>query len=216
MLDTAKVQASNPAISIVIPVFNEAVLIERVCRSLADILSPLDEIIVVDDNSKDGTIRIVEQAKGDILLFLHADTTLPVEFANQLRDAFWPSKNRWGRFDVRLSGDHAALRLIEFMMNHRARLTGICTGDQCIFVKRDDFKRVPYPVIALMEDIEISKRLNGFSKPFVIRLPVVTSSRKWESEGILKTLLLMWRIRLLYFFGESPERLAARYYKKKH
>ena len=239
MLDTAKVQASNPAISIVIPVLNEAVAIERVCRSLADILSPLDEIIVVDGGSTDGTQAIIrrinsvllvessagralqmnagaEQAKGDILLFLHADTTLPVEFANQLRDAFWPSKNRWGRFDVRLSGDHAALRLIEFMMNHRARLTGICTGDQCIFVKRDDFKRVPYPVIALMEDIEISKRLNGFSKPFVIRLPVVTSSRKWESEGILKTLLLMWRIRLLYFFGESPERLAARYYKKKH
>ena len=114
MLDTAKVQASNPAISIVIPVLNEAVAIERVCRSLADILSPLDEIIVVDGGSTDGTQDIVrrinsvllvessagralqmnagaEQAKGDILLFLHADTTLPAEFASHLRHAFWPS-----------------------------------------------------------------------------------------------------------------------------
>lgn len=242
MPDTAEPQVIPPvriipSISIVIPVLNEAVSIEQVCRTLADILSPRDEIIVVDGGSTDGTQAVVKQinsvlliesssgraiqmntgaehAKGDILLFLHADTILPADFAIQLRDNFWLATNIWGRFDVRLSGNHPAFRLIEFMMNHRSRLTGICTGDQCIFVTRDDFKQVTYPVIALMEDIEISKRLNRRSKPFAIKSRAVTSSRKWESEGIFKTILMMWWIRLRFFLGESPKTLAAAYYRK--
>ena len=130
-----------------------------------------------------------------------------------LASDFLDSGKQWGRFDVRLSGTHRLFRVIEFFMNWRSRITGIATGDQAIFVKREAFDEVGgFPRLALMEDVSISKRLKKISRPFCSRLMVVSSSRKWEEKGIVSTILLMWRIRLAFFFGAHPDRLARIYY----
>lgn len=153
-------------------------------------------------------------ASGDIVLFLHADTCLPVD-ATAALDAFWRSGAAWGRFDVTLSGAQPMLRIVEFMMNQRSRLTGICTGDQAMFVRKEVFEAEGgFAEIALMEDIELSRRLKRRSRPFCASARVVTSSRRWETRGVVKTILLMWYLRLLYFLGASPEALARRYYSK--
>ncbi len=152
------------------------------------------------------------QATGDVLLFLHADTQLPDNTAQLIEAAL--NKKTWGRFDVRLSGPQPPLRLIEFMMNWRSRLTGTCTGDQAIFIRQGLFRAVGgFPAIALMEDIAISSRLNPQSRPACITTAVISSSRRWESRGILHTMVLMWWLRLAYFFGSDPEQLAKRYQK---
>ncbi len=217
-------------ISIIIPVLNEA-------GSIQEFLSHLPasvEVIVVDGGSYDGTqkqiglsaARLVNAergranqmnagaavAKGDLLLFLHADTHLPADFEGVLA-AFARSSLAWGRFDVRLSGRHPMFRVIERMMNWRSRLTGICTGDQAIFVRRAIFHELGgFAAIPLMEDIEISRRLRAKSWPYCASQPVTTSSRRWETRGITRTILLMWRLRLAYFFGVGPEQLVRRYY----
>ena len=149
-------------------------------------------------------------ANGDILIFLHADTHLP-EKALQLIDQHIGSK-QWGRFDIRLSGDHFMLNIIAWMMNRRSRLTGIATGDQVIFVTKEAFAAVgQYPEIALMEDIALSKALKKISPPVCVNAKVTSSGRRWERYGIYRTILLMWSLRLRYFFGADPQRLAALY-----
>lgn len=152
------------------------------------------------------------QANADILLFLHADTQLPdnaVESMIQvIADGYC-----WGRFDVAFDNPKPIFRLIAFMMNWRSRLTGIATGDQGIFVTRQAFDSVgAYPEVALMEDIAISARLKKLGKPCCLKAKVVTSARRWQQYGIFRTILLMWRLRLAYFFGADPNDLAARYY----
>jgi hypothetical protein len=118
----------------------------------------------------------------------------------------------WGRFDVRLDGARPAYRVIERCMNRRSALTGIATGDQAIFVRRDVFERLGgYAPIVLMEDIELSARLKRRQRPARVRAPVVTSARRWEQHGILRTVLRMWRLRLLYWLGMSPARLTRWY-----
>jgi hypothetical protein len=115
----------------------------------------------------------------------------------------------WGRFDVQIEGRSRLLKLVAWAMNLRSRLTGIATGDQAIFVRRDAFPG--FPEIALMEDVALSKLLKRRGAPACLRARVVTSGRRWESRGVLRTIFLMWRLRLLYFLGASPERLARRY-----
>ncbi|XOV89916.1 MAG: TIGR04283 family arsenosugar biosynthesis glycosyltransferase [Pseudomonadota bacterium] len=206
-------------------------------ESITDVLSRLPasvETIVVDGGSTDDTRELVRAtgmrlvtaqrgranqmnagaalASGEVLLFLHADTRLPDNFLAALAE-FERSPRAWGRFDVRLSGSHPMFRVIERMMNWRSRLTGICTGDQAIFVRRSSFVTLGgFAPIPLMEDIEISRRLLRISRPFCVHAAVTTSSRRWERRGILKTILLMWRLRLAYFLGARPEQLARRYY----
>ncbi len=120
---------------------------------------------------------------------------------------------QWGRFDVCLAPSSPALNLVAWMMNQRSRLTGICTGDQAIFVRRDLFNQVGgYADIPLMEDIDLSKRLKRFSPPACIRTPLSTSSRRWQQNGVVRTILLMWSLRLQYWAGVSPVRLAEKYY----
>ena len=160
-------------------------------------------------------------ASGDVLLFLHIDTLLPENGINSIL-TFLSSANGkdfdkageiWGRFDVRLSGKHIMFRIIEFMMNWRSRMTGIATGDQAIFITRHLFMRIGgYKEIPLMEDIEICRRLNKNSKPVCIDRCVIASSRHWESFGIYRTVFLMWRLRLSYWLGVDPLRLAKQYY----
>jgi rSAM/selenodomain-associated transferase 2 len=150
-----------------------------------------------------------DAAKGDALLFLHADTRLPVNAAEAVLASL--ATHDWGRFDVRIQGRHPLLKVIACAMNLRSRLTGIATGDQAIFVRRDAFGG--FPEIALMEDIAFCKAMKRRSPPACLRETVLTSGRRWESRGVLRTVVLMWRLRLLYFLGASPERLVRLYEK---
>ena len=151
-------------------------------------------------------------ARGEVLLFLHADTRLPCGWIRMVRDALGHRGREWGRFDVRLDGAHPMLRVVERAMNLRSRLSGIATGDQAIFVTRGAFRRAGgFPDIGLMEDVALSRRLRARSRPACVRAAVTTSSRRWESNGIVRTIVLMWRLRLEYAFGADPERLARRY-----
>jgi rSAM/selenodomain-associated transferase 2 len=147
-----------------------------------------------------------------VLLFLHADGTLPPGAADDIRDAVEAGRP-WGRFDVRLSGRHFLLRVIERLMNWRSRLTGIATGDQAMFVRRDVYRMLGgYAPLPLMEDIELSTRLKWICRPACLPGPVLASSRRWEKHGIIRTILLMWTLRFLYWLGVSPARLARWYY----
>ena len=222
-------------LSIIIPVFNEAKKIAATLNKLQSYRQQGHEIIVVDGGSQDNTIDCIdrmsdklliskagramqmnigaEQADGEVLVFIHADTQLP-DGADTLIINAIARDEKWGRFNVRLSGNHVLFRFIETLMNVRSCLTSIATGDQVIFVQTKLFKKVDgYPEIKLMEDIALSKRLKVISKPICIKKSVITSSRKWENEGILKTVLLMWKLRLLYFVGVSPEKLFSQYYR---
>ena len=216
-------------ISIIIPVLNDSHALAALLPSLANSSA---EIIVVDGGSTKLPQELVEQygarlvtsaagratqmnigakqATGDVLLFLHADSQLPDSFESAIQSGMEAGRE-WGRFDVQLSGQHPMLRVVEWMMNQRSRLTGVCTGDQGIFLTKHAFENVGgYPEIPLMEDIELSVRLKA--APHCIRQKLVTSSRRWEEKGVYQTIWLMWSLRLRYFFGASPESLVQRYY----
>jgi len=150
-------------------------------------------------------------ATGDVLIFVHADTHLPEGCADLIEQSL-NGDNAWGRFDVRLDASGVAFRVVEFMMNHRSRWTGITTGDQCQFMTRSAFDAVGgFPDQVLMEDIEMSKRLKRFGSPKIPGASVVTSARRWQANGVYKTIALMWKLRLMYFFGASPQTLANMY-----
>jgi rSAM/selenodomain-associated transferase 2 len=154
-------------------------------------------------------------AQGDVLWFLHSDS-VPSPDADQLIVKALHDPNRvWGRFDVRLSGSQPLLRMVETLMNWRSCLTGIATGDQGIFVRRSAFEKVGgYPIMPLMEDIALSRILKRISRPVCIPQRLMTSSRRWEQNGVFRTIALMWRLRLAYYFGADPARLARIYYGK--
>ncbi|MEX0605334.1 MAG: TIGR04283 family arsenosugar biosynthesis glycosyltransferase [Marinobacter sp.] len=222
-----------PVISVIIPVWQEAATIVATLQALKSVRHSGHEVIVVDGGSDDGTCeraarycdrvfvgeqgRAVQmnkgaaEAKGDVLLFLHADTQLPSNAADRLGE-FFQSSRHWGRFDVRLSEERALFRLVSWLMNQRSWLTGIATGDQAMFVRRSTFEDLGgFANIPLMEDVEFSGRLKRVSRPYCISDPVVTDSRRWQREGAWRTILLMWRLRWRYWRGESPDQLAKVY-----
>ncbi|WP_335340068.1 TIGR04283 family arsenosugar biosynthesis glycosyltransferase [Sedimenticola selenatireducens] len=224
----------NTVLSVVIPCLNEAETIVQLLETLQDARAEGVELVLVDGESIDDTVALAaplvdkligsvvgraqqmnagaQAAAGEILWFLHADSVIRAEFPRQIISVMAASESDWGRFNIRLSGRHPMLRVIEFMMNWRSRLSGIATGDQGIFVRRELFVRLGgFPAIPLMEDIAISKRLKRYSRPQVIARCLITSSRRWEQSGIISTVLLMWRLRWAYFFGADPARLAQRY-----
>lgn len=231
-------KAIPATVSIVIPTLNEAETISGTLAPLQAIRAAGHELIVVDGGSTDNTQEKSRgladmtlssargrarqmntgavQAGGDVLLFLHADTRLPMDGVSTLLKGLAKSGKVWGRFDVRLSGRHPLLRMVAHMMNWRSRITGIATGDQAIFVRREAFQALDgFPDIPLMEDIALSSALqSGFGSPLCLKRRVVTSSRRWEENGILRTILLMWQLRLAYFLGASPERLARLYTRR--
>lgn len=224
----------KPWLSIIVPCLNEAAQISGTLATLAPLRTRGSEVIVVDGGSNDDTVaratpfadqvlaaprgRAAQMnagaahARGAVLLFLHADSILPPDAERLVQQAIAGTREGWGRFDVRISGRHPLLHVVAFFMNRRSRLTGIATGDQGIFVARALFEAVGgFPPIALMEDIALSKRLKAHARPRCIDACITTSGRRWEQRGLARTVWLMWRLRLAYFFGADPQRLAAIY-----
>jgi rSAM/selenodomain-associated transferase 2 len=221
-------------LSIIMPVLNEGDGIAAALDALADLRALGTELIVVDGGSRDATVQQAqlradqvvlaprgralqmnagaEKASGEVLLFLHADTRLPAEADRVVLNGLNRSRRAWGRFDVRIEGRSPLLPVVAWLMGLRSRLTGIATGDQAIFVSREAFQAVGgFPAIALMEDIAMCKRLKRLGRPLSLRMCVTTSGRRWEKNGVLSTILLMWRLRLAYFFGADPKKLARQY-----
>lgn len=151
-------------------------------------------------------------ARGEVLLFLHADTGLPVGADSLVEAAIASGPHVWGRFDVRIEGGHPLLGMVAVLMNWRSRLTGIATGDQAIFATRKAFEACGgYPDIPLMEDIVLSQRLKRLSRPACLWVRATTSGRRWEKHGVVRTVLTMWRLRLAFFLGVDPRTLALAY-----
>lgn len=151
-------------------------------------------------------------ATGDVLLFLHADTELPVDAIDNVQQAV--AQYDWGRFDVRLDSREPLLKIVGLMINQRSRLMGIATGDQAIFIKKSVFEQIGgYPDQPLMEDIELCKRLKKIARPACLKSKVTTSARRWQQHGTWQTIFLMWHLRFDYWRGVSPDVLKQRYYK---
>ncbi len=224
-----------PVVSVIVPVFNEAETIEAFLESVRLSCARRAEIVVVDGGSTDATASLAvplcdclvkspkgravqmnagaRRANAPVFWFLHADSQLPGRGDEQIRDELTRSGRRWGHFDAHLSGSQLLLRVVERLMNWRSRLTGIATGDQGLFVTRELFDSIGgFPDIALMEDIAMSRKLKATGRPVRLSQQLVTSSRRWEKNGILRTIVLMWKLRLLYFIGVHPDRLAQMYY----
>jgi rSAM/selenodomain-associated transferase 2 len=223
-----------PTFSIIVPVLDEAAGIVASLEALAVVRDAGASVIVVDGGSRDATRalaarfadRVVEAPRGrasqmnagaresaaDILVFLHADTTLPANALDAIAAGLARTGRAWGRFDATIAGADPLLAVVSLLMNARSRLTGVATGDQAIFVRREAFEAVGgFPEIPLMEDVAISKLLLRRTRPLALEDRVVTSGRRWERHGTLRTIFLMWRLRLAYAFGADPRQLARRY-----
>jgi rSAM/selenodomain-associated transferase 2 len=224
-----------PGLSVVIPALGEAGNLAVLLPALAADL-PSAEVIVADGGSADDTAAVVARlgharliaaprgrarqmnagaraAAGDALLFLHADTRLPPGAGAAVVSALEDPRVVGGRFDVRFDNPAPAFRMIAALMNLRSRWSGISTGDQAIFVRRRVFEAIGgYPDIPLMEDVELTRRLKRQGRVSALRAKVTTAARKWEREGVARTIALMWALRLLYACGASPARLHRWYY----
>jgi len=221
-------------LSIIMPVLDEGEGIAAALDALAELRTLGAEVIVVDGGSRDATIqrarlradRVISaprgralqmnagaaKATGDVLLFLHADTRLPRAADHVVLNGLERSGRAWGRFDVRIDGRPPLLLLVGWLIGLRSRLTGIATGDQAIFARRDTFQSIGgFAEIPLMEDVELCKRLKRVSPPLCLRDCVTTSGRRWEKNGVINTTVLMWRLRLAYFCGADPKKLAQQY-----
>jgi rSAM/selenodomain-associated transferase 2 len=219
-------------LTIVLPVLDEAAIIVDALQALGPVRARGAEVIVADGGSSDGTANLAQPfadrviaaprgrgapmnagaalGTGEMLLFLHADTTLPDDADRLVARAL--AQRAWGRFDLRIAGRHPLLSIVARMINWRSRITGVATGDQAIFVTREAFDAVGgFPDLPLMEDIAISRKLKRLCRPHCIATAVVTSGRRWEYHGVMRTIVLMWRLRLAYYFGVEPARLAMRY-----
>lgn len=222
------------SISIIIPTLNESAVIVDSLQPLQPMRKRGHEIILVDGGSCDDTVKLaqpyvdkiittppgraIQMNEGalnttrNILWFLHADTAAPDTADLLILHALNDRNTPWGCFDVQLSGKHPLLRMVETSMNLRTRLTGIATGDQGIFIAKETFFNANgFADIPLMEDIELSRRLKRYHKPAHLHPKLITSSRRWEENGILKTIFLMWRLRLAFALGADPHKLVVLY-----
>ena len=223
-----------PSFSIIVPVLDEAPGIVAALEALAPMRNAGAAVIVVDGGSRDATRvlaapladRVIEAPRGratqmnagareseaDVLVFLHADTRLPPGALEAIAKGLARTGRQWGRFDVSIAGADPLLAVVALLMNARSRVTGVATGDQAMFARRDAFEAVGgFPEIPLMEDVALSKRLLRRTRPLALEVRAVTSGRRWERQGTLRTVFLMWRLRLAYALGADPRRLARRY-----
>ena len=223
----------NPLLTIVIPVLNEARILPARLEALQFVRSRNVELIVVDGGSTDDSLEIARplcdrmlkapagrakqmnegarHASSEWLLFLHADTRLEEEAFEALLEALSDEPD-WGWFDVRIEGKHPLLRLTAAMMNARAGLTKVATGDQGLFIKKVLFDAVEgFPDMPLMEDVALSKVLRDIAKSTVVRTPLATAGRRWDQGGWFRTVLRMWGLRFAYWAGVGPDRLADYY-----
>ncbi|MGE0680367.1 MAG: TIGR04283 family arsenosugar biosynthesis glycosyltransferase [Candidatus Binatia bacterium] len=219
-------------VSVVIPTLNEAA---NIAQTLSLVRQAGEcELVVVDGGSSDATLEIAlryanlaivtphgrarqmnagaRAATGEVLLFLHADTVLPSRFSKLLQHVLEDSTVIGGRFDVHLDAVGWQFRMIETLMNVRSRLSRISTGDQAMFVRREVFLALGgFPELELMEDIELSRRLKRVGKIACLRERVKTSARRWQRDGVCRTIMLMWMLRCAYFLGMSPRQLKTFY-----
>jgi rSAM/selenodomain-associated transferase 2 len=220
-------------ISIVIPVLDEAEGIGASLSALQAFRAAGAEVIVVDGGSRDASRSIAQPladqvidaprgrasqmnagaraARGDVLVFLHADTALPANAIVAIGESL-DERHAWGRFDVTIAGAGALLAIVAAMMNVRSRLSGIATGDQAIFARREAFEAAGrFPAVPLMEDVALSRALMGISPPACLRDRVITSGRRWQKHGTVRTILLMGWLRFAYSMGADPSVLARHY-----
>ena len=224
-------QVRNNRLSICIPTYNEASTISTLLQQL----KVLDcEIIIADGGSQDDTVNLAKafsvtvlqgakgraaqmalaaaHASGDVLWFVHADSRFESNLSRQIQPLLNLSPIQWGRFDVRLDAQGMMFRIIETMINWRSKVTQVATGDQGIFVHRLLYQQLGgFAPIALMEDVELCKRLRKVSPIVCISSPIITSARRWQQKGIWRTILLMWFLRAAYFIGINPSRLVRWY-----
>ena len=223
------------SIAVVIPTLNEARVLSRTLLAVRQLR--FDEVVLVDGGSRDQTVSIAEgqlqglslqpakvmvsergrarqmnagarATRSDVLLFLHADTLLPPETCNEIERGLENPKYVGGRFDVRFEDDRGWAWVVSRLMNWRSRWSGIATGDQAIFVRRAVFDELGgFTESPLMEDIELTRRLKGMGSMAALRSQVITSFRRWERQGALKTILQMWLLRFLYWIGVPPKML---------
>jgi rSAM/selenodomain-associated transferase 2 len=221
-------------ISIIVPVLNESSALAAMKAHWQQLQGSAAELIFVDGGSSDATFSLLQRegftvipsprgraaqmnagaarSSGNILLFLHADTSLPPGALALLDQGLSEKKHSWGRFDVRIEGTAWLFPLISFMINLRSRVSGIATGDQALFMTREVFEEVGrFPEQPLMEDVELTKRLLRLGRPLCLRARVTTSGRRWEKRGVWRTIFLMWRLRFAYWRGAAPQDLAKEY-----
>jgi rSAM/selenodomain-associated transferase 2 len=219
-------------LTIIVPTLNEAALIVRTLQSLAPLRARGAGIIIADGGSTDGTVPLAraladaivtvrhgrgaamnaaaQRARGDALVFLHADTLLPRDADALIAAAL--AQRAWGRFDIRIAGRHPLLALIARLINWRSRLTGVASGDQAMFVRRAAFLAAGgFPDLPMLEDIAMARRLKRLCRPACIATPAVTSGRRWDHHGVVRTVVLMWVLRLAYYLGVAPARLRLYY-----
>ena len=230
-----KIDNKSSVISVIIPTLNEAGLLKKTIENIK--YAEAIEVIVVDGGSKDGTLSIAgdladqvfssapsrggqmdigaEKAMGDILLFLHADTHLPIGWESKIRSAIKSGKTG-GAFNLSVSSPDTYLWLVTLVANFRSKILGITYGDQAIFTKKGAFFNVGgFKRLALFEDIDLWRRLKKSGSLVILRDAVCTSDRKWKIEGSIKSTLKNWSLIILYYIGISPQRLYSRYYPKR-
>lgn len=228
----AELLPDRPQLSVIIPVLNESDCLDRNLARLFALpfIQRHGEVILCDGGSSDQSIEIAARypcrierseagralqmnrgasvARAPLLLFLHADTALPADIGEQLRQDM-----QWGFFRLRLNHEAAAYRVIETAINWRSRITRVAGGDQALIFASDFFHALGgFAPIPLMEDIAICKAARRLTAPLMLQSPVTSSSRRWQNHGLVKTIVLMWSLRLAYWLGVSPVRLHRFYY----
>ncbi|MBX9914718.1 MAG: TIGR04283 family arsenosugar biosynthesis glycosyltransferase [Pseudomonadaceae bacterium] len=221
------------SLSIIIPALNEAAHLPRLLAQLAPLRADGAQVIVADGGSSDGSPQLLTElaqwlsaprgrarqmnagaaiASGEVLWFVHADSQLPANADRLIAAALADGQHLWGRFDVLISGQPWMLKVVARMINWRSRLSGIATGDQGIFVLRSTFESLGgFAELPLMEDVQLCTQLRRISKPACIRQRLTTSGRRWETRGVWRTILLMWRLRWAYWRGVPIEQIAEAY-----